>query len=318
MNEQIPVYELSVNVQVNWQAHSLSNEGSNGSNRVLPRRQLLADGTVTDACSGNIGKRYHAVLLAEQMAAQNIYLCAACAVGDGRRASALPNIDPAMSTILACGLCDTHGFLITGKKERQADGEGTSMRLRLSKSSLVEFSFALALPGQSAESPQLFTRQATRSEDQSDNDDSGQMIYKKLVRSGAYGQCIRYKAAGVGIDTEIWKPVITEESERLRRHQAILRTLRDQLQSPSGAMTATLLPHLSGIKGVVAVRTEAGRAPLYSPLAADFITQLEQLASPSCLIFSFHSPAEFQAVFERLLRDSYPILPAPRTLSLAR
>lgn len=318
MNKKIPVYELSVNVQVNWQAHSLSNEGSNGSNRVLPRRQLLADGTVTDACSGNIAKRYHAALLAEQMAAQNIYLCAACAVGDGRRASALSNIDPAMSTILACGLCDTHGFLITGKKEKQADGEKTSVRLRLSKASLVEFSFALALPGQSAESPQLFTRHAARSEAQSGSDNNGQMIYKKLVRSGAYAQCIRYKAAGVGVDTEVWQSVITEEDERLKRHRAILRTLRDQLQSPSGAMTAALLPHLTGIKGVVAVRTEAGRAPLYSPLETDFITELEQLASASCLILPFHSLAEFQTVFEALLTKSYPVLPTPRTLGLTQ
>jgi len=62
MNEQksLSTYELSLSVRVAWQAHSLSNAGNNGSNRLLPRRQLLADGTETDACSGNIAKHSHA------------------------------------------------------------------------------------------------------------------------------------------------------------------------------------------------------------------------------------------------------------------
>ena len=49
----LTMYELSMNVRVSWQAHSLSNAGTNGSNRIMPRRQLLADGNETDACSGS-------------------------------------------------------------------------------------------------------------------------------------------------------------------------------------------------------------------------------------------------------------------------
>jgi CRISPR-associated autoregulator DevR family len=317
MSNKIPVYELAVNVQVVWQAHSLSNAGGSG-NRTMPRRQLLANGEATDACSGNIAKRHNAVLVAEQMAAQGVHLCAACAVGDGRRASAISSHNQDMSQILACGLCDAHGFLITGKKESLANAEEGASRLRLSKSSLVEFSFALALPDQAAESSQLFTRQATRNENATDKNGDGQMIYKKTVRSGAYAQCIRYKAAGVGLDTEIWRQVIVDNNERLKRHRAILNALRDQLQSPSGAMTATLLPHLTSIKGVVTVRTTAGRAPLYSPLATDFAQQLESLATDSCLILPFSSLAEFHIVFQRLLDDSYPVLPASKGVGFAQ
>jgi CRISPR-associated autoregulator DevR family len=317
MSDKISVYELAVNLQVVWQAHSLSNAGVSG-NRTMPRCQLLANGDTTDACSGNIAKRYHAALTAEQMAAQGVHLCAACAVGDGRRAGASSSRNQDMSRILACGLCDAHGFLITGKKESTTNGEEGVSRSRLSKSSLVEFSFALALPDQAAESSQLFTRQAARSEDAADKNGDGQMLYKKSVRSGAYAQCIRYKAAGVGIDTEIWQPVIADGNERLKRHRAILTALRDQLQSPSGAMTAALLPHLTGIKGVVTIRTTAGRAPLYSPLATDFVQQLESLATDSCLIFPFGSLSEFHALFQRLLTDSYPVLPAPKGVDLAQ
>lgn len=123
-----PTYEVSVNVRVAWQAQSLSNAGNNGSNRLLPRRQLLADGTETDAYSGNIAKHAHATLLAEYLEAAGSPLCPACKVRDARRAAAL--IDRAEfrnltieQIVRGCGLCDTHGFLVTAKN---AASDGSS------------------------------------------------------------------------------------------------------------------------------------------------------------------------------------------------
>jgi CRISPR/Cas system-associated protein Cas7 (RAMP superfamily) len=79
MHESSPslLYEISLNIRVAWYAQSLSNAGNNGSNRLLPRRQLLAGGTETDACSGNIAKHFHAVLLAEYLEAAGCPLCPA-------------------------------------------------------------------------------------------------------------------------------------------------------------------------------------------------------------------------------------------------
>src|SRR5258706_15026406 len=116
----LTMYELTINVRVSWQAHSLSTAGSNGSNKVMPRRQLLADGSVTDACSGSIAKHYHAVLLPEYLADAGIPLCPACQQRDGRRAAALierPEYkNLSVEQILqGCGLCDAHGFLVTAK-----------------------------------------------------------------------------------------------------------------------------------------------------------------------------------------------------------
>ena len=45
------IYEFGLSYLVTWQAHSQSNAGSNGSNRLMPRHQLLAD----------VPKRMHAV-----------------------------------------------------------------------------------------------------------------------------------------------------------------------------------------------------------------------------------------------------------------
>ena len=113
--ERLPVYEMSFNIQVMWQAHSMSNSGSGGSNRLLPRRQLLADGTETDAYSGNIAKHHHAAILAEYLE-DRASLCVRpvpCATAAGR---AQLTDNPTMETILQCGLCDVHGFLITARR----------------------------------------------------------------------------------------------------------------------------------------------------------------------------------------------------------
>jgi hypothetical protein len=54
-----------------------------------PLCQLLADGTETDACSGNIAKHYHAALTAEYLEEASVPLCSACQQRDSRRAAAL-------------------------------------------------------------------------------------------------------------------------------------------------------------------------------------------------------------------------------------
>jgi CRISPR-associated negative auto-regulator DevR/Csa2 len=165
---QLSIYEMSVNVLVAWQAHSLSNIGSKGSNRLFPRRQLLADQTETDAISGNIAKHHHAALVAEYFAADGSQLCPACRVGDGRRAAALidrPDYqDLSFERIVReCALCDTHGFLVTA---RNADSqEDTAARQKINKDTLIDFSYALALPDRHAETGQLHTRVGTSKED---------------------------------------------------------------------------------------------------------------------------------------------------------
>lgn len=306
-NNALPIYEMSINVRIAWQAHSLSNAGSDGSIRTLPRRQLLADGVEVDACSGNIAKHYHAVLTAEYLESLGGSLCPACAERDGRRAAALYGLpgyeDMDMERVLReCGLCDTHGFLLPAKK---ASGDDPA-RPRLSKHSLVEFSFALALPEHQAETVQLTTRSG-------DGKEEGQMWMKKPARSGEYALCIRYKSVGIGVDTDKWNVVVEDEGERLRRHRAILSALRDQLTSPSGAMTSTSLPHLTGMMGAIAVRCEAGRAPVYSALDQTFVARLTAMADTACQVFPFETVDQFSNLMNRLIETSNPRLPGLRT-----
>jgi CRISPR-associated autoregulator DevR family len=300
----IPIYEMSINVRVSWQAHSISNAGNNGSNRLLPRRQLLADGTETDACSGNILKHHHASVLAEYLDACGAPLCPACRTRDARRAAALVDRPDykvlSMARVLGeCAQCDAHGFLVTAKNAEE--GQETAARQRLNKHTLLDFSYALALPGRSQETVQLATRGGGSKEE-------GQMLMKMSSRSGEYALCIRYHSVGVGADTERWQLVVADAQERRKRHQAILRSLRDALLSPDGALAATMLPHLTGLAGAIVICTAAGRVPIYSALEPTFVARLKALADETCHVYSFETTDDFFVEMNRLIRDSVPAL----------
>jgi CRISPR-associated autoregulator DevR family len=302
----LTIYELTLNVLVSWQAHSLSNEGTNGSNKVMPRSQRLADGSITDACSGSIAKHHHAVLLAEYLAASGVPLCPACLQRDGRRAAALMELPEykhiSVQRILQnCGVCDAHGFLVTAKNASSL--QGTEARERNAKHSLVEFSFALGIPGRSQKTMHLFTRSG-------DSKEEGQMLMKKPTRSGDYALEVRYTSVGVGVDTEKWQLAVIDEQQRLLRHRAILSALRDTLLSPDGAMTATMLPHLTGLQGAIVVRKDIGRAPMYSALKEDFVARLAAMGSDTCSVYPFETVDAFNTIMEELITSSKPCLPA--------
>lgn len=285
-NASLSIYELSLNVLVAWQAHSLSTIGSNGSNRLFPRRQLLADKTETDAISGNIAKHHHAALVAEYFAADGSPLCPACRVGDGRRAAALidrPDYqDLSLERIVReCALCDAHGFLVTAKN---ADSEaGTAARLKINKDTLIDFSYALALPNRHAETGQLHTRVGT-------------------------SKCVRYRCVGIGADTLRWILFVKDQALRDRRHRAILRALRDSLVSPDGALVGTMLPHLTGLHGVITVRTDVGRSPLYSALDSDFVKRLSSMVDETCTAYPFETVDAFYNLMNDFIATSVPAL----------
>lgn len=83
-------------------------------------------------------------------------------------------------------------------------------------------------------------------------------------------------------------------------------------------MTATLLPHLAGLVGVIAVRSSVGRAPLYSPLEVDFAARLTAMSDAACQVFPFESADGFHALINQLIEISDPCLPAGSRLHPAK
>jgi len=301
----LPVYDMSINARIKWQSHSLSNSGSNNSNRVEPRRQLLINNLTTDAISGNILKHFHASLVVEYFESAGIPVCKACANRRSMRAAAiLTDCQPNLSTpqiLQSCALCDTHGFLVTAKAD-DVDDNGKK-RERTFKHSLVEYAFALAIPDSFSEKLQTFSRSGGTKE-------QGQMIYKVPARSGVYSVCAAYHAAGVGVDTDRNEIVISAQNERRKRHQAILLAFRDQILHPLGAHTATMWPQLSGLEGAIAIRKSIGRAPTYSPLEDNYLAVLQQLTTDDdCMLFQFDSIVAFKQIADFLIDNSIPAFP---------
>ncbi|HEY5003471.1 MAG TPA: hypothetical protein VII61_09990 [Ktedonobacteraceae bacterium] len=137
------------------------------------------------------------------------------------------------------------------------------------------------------------------------------------VRSGAYAVVIRYTCVGIGADNEKWELVVPDQSQRTKRHVAILTALRDQLVSPSGAQTSTILPHLTGLRGALVLRTGVGRAPCCSPLDPTFQTRLTNMADPTCRVHLFEEVDTFYQLMQQMITTTVPahhpawITPAP-------
>jgi hypothetical protein len=142
------------------------------------------------------------------------------------------------------------------------------------------------------------------------------MLMKRSSRSGEYALCIRYQSVRIGVDTYHWQLVVRDAEERLQRHRAILRALRDTLVSPDGARTATMLPHLTGLVGEILVQSTPGRAPLFSGLSNDFMAQLESMAGNTCQVYPFETASAFYQHMNRLIQLSDPAwLPSWRAIS---
>lgn len=293
----IPIYSMSISLRIQWEAHALSNLGSEGSNRLLGRRQRLSTGELVDAISGNINKHYHAMLVAEYLEQMGVPLCMACQVRNGRRAAAWLTPPDKLAQILPhCGLCDIHGFLVLARNE--------SGRKRLSHHGLVDFAEGLALPGRWAESRQPLSRIG-------DSKEEGAMLLSWYLRSGEYALAVRYKAAGVGMDTNKWQLLVTDPEQRLRRHQAVLMALRDQFVSPVGAQTTSHLPHLTNLTGVITISQSVRNAPVLSALHDNFIEQTQRLAASDLALstYPFSDVVEFDSQMTRLAELSQPCLP---------
>jgi CRISPR/Cas system-associated protein Cas7 (RAMP superfamily) len=260
---------------------------------------LLADGTETDALSGDIFKQHHASLVSGYFEANNVPLCLACSKRNVLRSAAPGSYSNMTDILLNCGLCDTHGFMVTTKNKSDENGE---KREGIAKHSLIEFSMALADPKYFAESAQLHTRTG-----------ESQMIMTISGRSGEYAMCVRYTAAGVGVDTQTWKIILKDQSKRIIRHKSILLALRDQLLSPTGAMTTWQLPHLAGLSGSIIYIEQVGRAPIFSPLQSGFQDTLEKLGKilgDQCTVYRFENIVEFTELMTMLANETEPSYPS--------
>ena len=81
------------------------------------------------------------------------------------------------------------------------------------------------------------------------------------------------------------------------------------IYSPDGALASKMLPHLEGLKGVIAIKKSAGRAPMDSGLDDKYIERLKKMVDDDIAIKDFYSIDEFKSTMDELINTSDPIMP---------
>ncbi len=65
---------------------------------------------------------------------------------------------------------------------------------------------------------------------------------------------------------------------------------------------------LTRLRGAIAVRTDVGRAPLYSALESDFVTRLQAMADETCQVYPFETIEAFYRLMNTFIATSVPAL----------
>jgi CRISPR/Cas system-associated protein Cas7 (RAMP superfamily) len=312
--EPNPIYEIGLSILAEYQAHALSNIGSNKSNRMNPRKQVLSIGINTGAISPGIIRHFHSDLTANYLAESKVYLCAGCLSGDSRRFAAvvederfssiihankdfLANIS--LESIIKCGQCDCCGVLLLSQNP---DESNENIRSGIAKDSVYTFTFGLGVPTKQFETSQIFTRMGNL---------SSRMIYKIAVQSGFYAYGIRGCCYSIGADTRTRRLIIHDDEERQKRHVALLKATRDTVTSLKGAMMAKLSPQLTSLRGVITVTHTVGSAVIPSGLLdQQFIERALRMKEKNLSVYPFDSIDSFRILMNSIIENSVPAKPA--------
>lgn len=265
------IFELAILGRVEWNLHSLNNEGTIGS-VTEPRTVVLSDGTKADAVSGEMMKHVHAFWTWLQ--AQNdpgVPLCAACQRFQPQRADAdrsrlSSNNAQAFKEVLErCALCDLHGFLV--------------QQPPINRQSTVEFGWVVGLPGSTHREFHSHARHAVaeRGAERETEEVAVQMVYHRPTRSGIYALVTLYQPWRIGLN-EVDYTYALQDSDRQTRYGLALRAYEWTLKRPDGAMTTTRFPHIERVEGIVLISRQPVPVPMLSPLREDYREKLEILA----------------------------------------
>jgi len=266
------IYEIGFMSRIRINAHSLNNEGTVG-NVTEPRTIVLANGEKTDGISGEMLKHIHTEALWQLAKERKSDLCPACQILSPMKADANPDVikkkkvKDALNEALKCSICDTHGFLV--------------QKPTLSRKSTLEFGWALALPNKFYRDIHVHTRVAAGEKGREkgvEAEVSEQMIYNRPTRSGIYAFISVFQPWRIGLN-EIDYTYVIDDEKRKERYELVLDAYKAMLIRLEGAMTTTRLPHFEECEGIIVESRNATPVPMISPLADDYIKQIENITT---------------------------------------
>lgn len=192
-----------------------------------------------------------------------------------------------------CALTDIAGTLVT------------TSRRAVGRKSTVEFGWVVGLPDRTVTEQYFHVKYAPEGRGSATGGETvaeRQAIFHRPASSGEYALVCNLDLWRIGLN-DITRQLDVEEQDRIVRARAVLHALAATILKPTGAQRNTQHPHSVAGHGVVTISTTSLPAPVISPLADDFMEQVERAATvcnriwPSSVrVIRFGSLAEGTAV----------------------
>jgi CRISPR-associated protein Cst2 len=283
--EQRPITGISIAARIALAAHALNNEGSRN-NALIPRQiDIVHDNQIvqTNAVSGDSVKHTfvdHLRSLAFESTDGALPLCSACRRGSPNRL----NEDPAFQTVArdpktsnesviaelvrSCVIDDVAGLLVT-IGNRNAPRRST-----------MQFGWMVGRPEVTSTGRYIHLKlvPGTPAQESEGGSNLGQNLFTRPASSGQYAFVASADLARIGVNDISWEAVLDPETRQLRA-RAVVEALFRTVSNPEGAQRNTQLPHLEGAEGAVCISYSSLPPVLLSPLADDFVDQMEQVAA---------------------------------------
>lgn len=309
-----PIYSIAISAQATINMHSLNNEGGEG-NQITTRyvNVVRPDGhgghkiVTVNAISGDMLKHIQAEHLWHKL--QNSGpLCGGCRVfsssrilDDAEFIGHLPakDADTIDRLLERCVIDDLEGTLV-------ARGARS-----IPRKSVIEFGWVIGIPELTTTDAYFHVRYALERGERS-AEAAEQAIFHRPASSGIYGIVCKIEASRIGHNDILQRPAL-EMPERQRRFKLLLESLRDTFLEPNGAMRGTQNPHISELSGVITVAQSVIPAPAWSPLAEDYLEQIDGIVGALQRIngavvsaYRFQSPSEFAEIMADLIAEAEP------------
>lgn len=279
---------LSVAARVTMSAHALNNEGSRN-NAIIPRQLDIVTGdeiVQANAVSGDTLKHSFVSYLrayadrARQNGDGDLPICEPCRRGDPNRLNAdiefqkvakdknKNNEQLIDDMIRRCVIDDAAGLLVT-QGNRNAP-----------RHSPIQFGWQLGIPDQVRTGRYTHVKLVPGSPtaESAEGSNLGQNIFTRPASSGNYALVALCELNRIGVNDISVAPAL-DESQRRTRARAVLEALYLTLCMPDGAQRNTQLPHFQGICGAVSVSLSALPPVLHSPLAPEFVEEMQVRAT---------------------------------------
>lgn len=285
------IASLSISGEITLNLHSLNNEGGEG-NQIITRQVTIVDKEgithTVNAISGDMFKHIHAVHLAQLAKEQKLPLSSYAERLNPNRISkddfltyfknnSTKKNDSAADIISAmidiCTVCDTHGILITDKIGDNKNSSNTPRK------STVEFGWTVGIPGKNNTESYIHTKLvADASGVRGEGSNEGQNIFHRPSNHGVYAFICSIDVYRIGFN-DILRIYPIEDSARVDRFKALMKSLLSTFINPKGAMTSTQKPHITDIKGVVSVSNKLLPAPTISAINDNYLEEIQTIAN---------------------------------------